>query len=172
MTLKKLVFPKSCSSKLVFGGDMLWNKIPRVSCFGKKFQEFHASERNSESLLLFLFHGTEFRVVFSFAEWFGIEFQVFRSEFLESIFVLRYRILSNFLVCGMVWNGIPRVFCSVEQPEFCQNKLTILAIPSSLEYFFAANCQPCFHENVRHRLAMGPTHCLSYFPLSTLFCTG
>ncbi len=32
-----------------------------------------ASERNSESLYLFLFYGTEFRVVFSSAEWFRTE---------------------------------------------------------------------------------------------------
>ncbi len=35
----------------------------------------NGSERNSESLLLFLFHGTEFRVVFSFAEGLGTEFR-------------------------------------------------------------------------------------------------
>ncbi len=51
-----------------------------------------ASERNSESLVLFLFRGTEFRVVFSFAEWFGTEFQVFAS-----IFVPRNGIPSCFL---------------------------------------------------------------------------
>jgi hypothetical protein len=33
------------------------------------------SERNSVSLLLFLFHGTEFRVVFSSLEGFGTEFR-------------------------------------------------------------------------------------------------
>ncbi len=32
------------------------------------------SEGNSESLLLVLFHGTEFRVVFSSTEWFGTEY--------------------------------------------------------------------------------------------------
>ena len=32
------------------------------------------SEQNSDSLFLFLFHGTELRVVFSFAEGFGTEF--------------------------------------------------------------------------------------------------
>ncbi len=35
------------------------------------------SERNSESLLPFLFHGTEFRVVISSAEGFGTEFRYF-----------------------------------------------------------------------------------------------
>ena len=40
------------------------NPAPAKRMFSSKT----ASERNSESLLLFLFHGTEFRVVFSFAE--------------------------------------------------------------------------------------------------------
>jgi hypothetical protein len=35
------------------------------------------SERHSESLLLFMFHGTEFRVIFSSAEGFGTEFREF-----------------------------------------------------------------------------------------------
>ena len=35
------------------------------------------SERNSKNLLLFLFYGTEFRVVFSSAEGFGTEFRGF-----------------------------------------------------------------------------------------------
>jgi hypothetical protein len=46
------------------------NGIP--SCF-----LFHGRERNSESMLLFLFHGTEFRVVFSSVEGFGTEFRRF-----------------------------------------------------------------------------------------------
>jgi hypothetical protein len=40
---------------------MVWNRIPRV--------------------LLFLFHGTEFRVVFSSAEGFGTEFREYASIF-------------------------------------------------------------------------------------------
>jgi hypothetical protein len=77
----------------------------------------HASERNSKRLaissnlrwLLILFHGTEFRVGFSSAEWFGTEFQVFAF-----IFVPRYRIPTIFLLCGVVRNGISRVSCSAE----------------------------------------------------------
>ncbi len=38
------------------------------------------SERNSESLLLFLFHGTEFRVAFSSAEEFGRKFRELASS--------------------------------------------------------------------------------------------
>jgi hypothetical protein len=40
------------------------------------FRPRNASERNSESILLFLLDGTEFRVVFSSVEWFGTEFRV------------------------------------------------------------------------------------------------
>jgi hypothetical protein len=37
----------------------------------------NGSERNSEGLLLILFHGTEFRAFFSSAGWFGTEFREF-----------------------------------------------------------------------------------------------
>jgi hypothetical protein len=73
----------------------------------------------------------EFRVVFSSAEWFGTEFQVF-----SSIFVPWHGIPSCFLFCGMVRNGIPRVFCSAEQPEFRRNQATVPSIPSSEKKFF------------------------------------
>jgi hypothetical protein len=81
------------------------------SCSSK--QKRQHSERISESFLLFLFHGTEFQVVFSSAEWFGKEFQVFAS-----IFVPRNGIPSCLLFRGMVQNRIPRVgflFCSMVQ---------------------------------------------------------
>jgi hypothetical protein len=52
----------------------------------------NGSEHNSESLLLFLFHGTEFRVVFSSAEKFGRKFRE-----LASSLVPRNGILSCFL---------------------------------------------------------------------------
>jgi hypothetical protein len=67
-------------------------------------QKSNASEWNSKGLLLFLFHGTEFQVVFSSAEW-------FRTEFREcaSIVVTRNRIPSIFLFRGMVQNEIQRV---------------------------------------------------------------
>ncbi len=74
---------------------MLWNKIPKV-CF------------------YFVFHGMEFRIVFSSMEW-------FRTEFPEFAFI--FGILSIFLFRGMVvWNEITRDNCSVEQPEFHQSK--------------------------------------------------
>jgi hypothetical protein len=73
----------------------------------------NGAERNSDSLFLFLFHGTEFRVVFSSAEGFGTEFREYASNF-----VPRSGIPSYFLFRGRVRNGIPRGFCSAEQPEF------------------------------------------------------
>ncbi len=36
----------------------------------------------------------------------------------------------------MIRNGIPRVFCSAEQPEFRRNKPIVPSIPSSAEQFF------------------------------------
>ncbi len=64
---------------------MVWNGIPRICIY------FGSTERNSElcslpqngseqkyeSLLLFFFHGTEFRVIPSSAEGFGTEFRDF-----------------------------------------------------------------------------------------------
>jgi hypothetical protein len=50
-------------------------------CFGTEFREFpvprNDSEQNSETLLLYLFLGTEFRAFSSFAERFGTEFREF-----------------------------------------------------------------------------------------------
>ncbi len=77
----------------------------------------NALEPNSKSLLLFLFQGTEFRVVFSSGGWFRTEFREFAS-----IYVLQNRISSIFLLFGIVRNGIPRVFYSAELPEFRRNK--------------------------------------------------
>ncbi len=75
---------------------------------------FFAIRRGLSSCILphFLLHGTEFRVVFSSAEWFGTEFREF-----ESIFGSRNGIPSCFLFRGRVWNRIPRVcfFCSMER---------------------------------------------------------
>jgi hypothetical protein len=59
------------------------------------------SERNSENLLLFWFHGTEFRVVFSSAEGFGTEFRDF-------LFRGRTGIPSEITICSdySVFRGI------------------------------------------------------------------
>jgi hypothetical protein len=48
-------------------------------------------------------------------------------------FCSRDRILSIFLLCGRVRNGIPRVFCSVKLSELCRNKPIVLSIPSFAE---------------------------------------
>ncbi len=131
--------------------EIAWKKIvlPKILILQTEltacFRPRHASERNSEflslprkgseqnskCLLIFLFHGTEFRVVFSSAEWFRMEFRAFACNF-----VPWYRIPSIFLLCGTVRNGIPRIFCSAEQPEFRRNKPIVPSIPSSAEYFF------------------------------------
>ncbi len=60
---------------------------------------------------VFLFRGTEFQISFSFAEWFRTEFWDYAY-----IFIPRYRILSIFLLWGMVRNRILRVFCPAEHP--------------------------------------------------------
>ncbi len=44
----------------------------------------NGSERNSDSLLIYLFHGTEIRVVFSSAEGFGREFREYASTFVST----------------------------------------------------------------------------------------
>ncbi len=64
----------------------------------------NGSEQNSESLLLFLFHVTEFWDVFSSADGFGTDFRKYAS-----IFVPRNGIPSCFLFRGRVRNGIPEV---------------------------------------------------------------
>jgi hypothetical protein len=74
-----------------------------------------------------LFHGTEFRAVFSFAEWIRTKFREFASN------GPWYRIPSIFLLCRTVPNGILRIFCSAEQPEYRRNKPIVPSIPSSAE---------------------------------------
>ncbi len=101
------------------------------------FCQRYASERNSESLLLFLFHETEFWVGSLPQNGFGTEFREFAS-----IFVPRYRIPNIFLLCGVVLNGIPRVFCSAEQPEFRRNKPIVRQFRLPRNNFFVGNCQP------------------------------
>ncbi len=93
----------------------LQNGIPRVYfyfCSAERNYELfslprNGLERNSESLLLVLFHGMQFWAFFSSAEWFVTEFREFAS-----IFVPLYIIPSIFLFHGLVRNGIPRVFSS------------------------------------------------------------
>ncbi len=98
-------YKKSCSANRienwqhVFLRDMLWNGIPSFCllrgmvrnripgvclyfCSTERNSELfsltrNVSERNSERLLLILFHGTEFWAIFSYAEQFGTEFREF-----------------------------------------------------------------------------------------------
>ncbi len=126
MAWKKLVLQKILLQQQkrqhVFVQDMLWNGIPRV-CFNFFTMEWNSEyfsplrkglEQNFESFLL--------------PRWFRTEFREFAS-----IFVPWYRILSIFLLCGMVRNGILRIFCSAEQPEFHRNKPIVPSFSSSAE---------------------------------------
>ncbi len=107
----RLPLPRFVPSCFLFRG-MVRNKIPRVRfyfCSTEQNSELFSLllkgfEGNSESLLLFQFHGTESRVIFSSAEGFGREFREFAS-----IFGLRDGIPSCFLFRGRVPNGIPRI---------------------------------------------------------------
>jgi hypothetical protein len=82
---------------------MVRNAFPRVYfcfCCTERNSELcslpgNGSELNSENLHLFWFHGTVFRVVFSFAEGFGTELWEFASIFVPQ-------------------NGIQSVFSSAE----------------------------------------------------------
>jgi hypothetical protein len=74
-----------------------------VKIYSTQFLIKNSQSLSSCNLLRFVLHGTEFRVVFSSAEWFGTEFREFAT-----ISVLRNGIPSYFLFRGRVRNGIPR----------------------------------------------------------------
>jgi hypothetical protein len=103
---------------------MVRNGIPRV-CFNfcsternseLVFFPLKSSEGNFESLLQVWYHGTEFRVVFSFAEGFGRQLWEFAC-----IFVQRNGIPNCFLFRGRVLNGIPRVSVPRNSRNFVGN---------------------------------------------------
>ena len=81
---QRLPLPRFVLSCFLFH-RMVWNGIPRVCfhfCFTERNSELFSLPlkgfgRDSKSLLLFLVHGTEFRVIFSSAEGFGTEFRDF-----------------------------------------------------------------------------------------------
>jgi hypothetical protein len=87
----------------------------------------NGSERNSDSLLLYFFHGTEFRVIFSSAEVFGTEFRVvfssaegFGTEFRGFLFRGTAGIPSEITICSVcsVFRGI--IFLSeIPNPNYC-----------------------------------------------------
>jgi hypothetical protein len=95
------------------------------------------SERNSENLHLFWFHGTEFRVVFSAAEWFGTDLWEFAS-----IFVPRNGIPSYFLFRGRVRNGIPRFSVPRNDRNSVGNNHLFRLFRLPRNYFFVGNSQP------------------------------
>ncbi len=80
-----ILVPRNGIPSWVLFRGMVRNGIPRVCIyFGctERNPEVcslpsNGSEQNHVSLLLFLFHGTEFRVIFSSAEGFGTEFRDF-----------------------------------------------------------------------------------------------
>jgi hypothetical protein len=120
----------------------------------------------SSILPRFFLHGTEFRVVFSSAEWFGTEFREFASilfhrtefrfvfssaggfgtEFREyaSIFVPQNGILSCFLFRGRVRNGIPEVFVPRNSRNSVGNKHLFRLFSLPRNYFFVGNFQPYY----------------------------
>jgi hypothetical protein len=121
--------------------NICFTKNPALSAY---FCPRHASERNSESLLLFF--STERN---------SEHFSPLRngSERNSESFLFRGMVQNEitrvcFYFCSMVqnsehfsplWNGsdgIPRVFCSAEQPEFRRYKPIVPSFPSSAEYFF------------------------------------
>ncbi len=81
---------------------------------------------HSESLLLFLFHGTEFRDVFSSAEGFGREFRDF-------LFRETAGIPSEISICSVysVFRGI--IFLSeIPNPNYKRGLFTGKALPAAL----------------------------------------
>ena len=104
---------------------------PLAAQFGACKEAFRGmAQTELREFLLFLFHGTEFRL-FSLPR--RIQNVIPR---VSSIFVPRNRILSCFLFRGRVRKGILRVFCSAGQPEFRRKYPFVRAIPSSVELFF------------------------------------
>ncbi len=105
----------------------------------------NGSERNSENLHLFWFHGTEFRVVFSSAKWFGTELWEFAS-----IFVPRNGIPSYFLFPGRVRNGIPRFSVPPNNRNSIGNNHLFRLFRLPRNYFFVGNSQPYSQPQTSH----------------------
>ncbi len=103
-----------------------WFSLPR-----------NGSEPNSESLLIFLFYGTEFRVIFSSAEGFGAKFREHAS-----IFDPRNGILRCFLFRGRVRNGIPRISVPRNSRNSLGNNHLFRQFRLPRNYFLVGNSQP------------------------------
>jgi hypothetical protein len=96
--MKRIGYTKNPAS-----ANRIGNVFLSQICFGKGFREFASFSVPQNGIPSWS----------SSAEWFGTEFREFGY-----IFIPRYTILSFFLLCGIIWNGIPRVFYSTEQLEF------------------------------------------------------
>ncbi len=113
-----------------------------IFCCTERNSEFcslprNGSERNSENLLLFQFHGTEFRVVFSSEEGFGTELWEFIS-----IFGQRNGIPRCFFFRGRVRNGIPRFSVPRNNRNFVGNNHLFRLFRLPRNNFFVGNSQP------------------------------
>jgi hypothetical protein len=150
-----------------------WNGIPRV-CFYfcstvQNSKHFFlpriGSEQNSES---FLFRGTS---------------RILPEQINCTVL---YRIPSIFCFQGMVRNGIPRVFCSTEHPEFRRNKpianCSVHSVFRGIIFFFG-NCQPYFcQDDQKHRCDTVPQSLKqqtsrkkirrNFFSKRVVYCTG
>ncbi len=102
------------SSKVVFCAIILKFSVAAF-CSELLSSPQNCSECHSESLLLFLFHGTEIRVAFSSTEGFGTEFRVvvssaegFGTEFRDFLFRGTAGIPSEITICSVysVFRGI------------------------------------------------------------------
>jgi hypothetical protein len=136
--------PRFVLSWFLFRG-MLRNGIPKVYFYffcTERNSELcslprNGSERNSENLHLFWFHGTEFRAVFSSAEEFGTELWEFAS-----IFVPWNGIPRCFLFRGRVRNGIPRFSVPRNNRNSVGNNHLFRLFRLPRNYFFVGNSQP------------------------------
>ncbi len=159
---------KSCSRKqnwkCVFVGEMLWNGIPRVC--------FHFCPRNG-ILSWFLFHRMVQNRIPSGCFYFCSterNSELFSLPQNVSTFVPHTEFRAFF--SSEEWKRNPRVFCTVEQPEFRQNKPIVSSIPSSTEKCFCWKCQPYTRRPVLkladffcwHPLNVQNTHLLFYNP--------
>ncbi len=102
---EKMKFCGTCTASLFY----FCSKEPKSELFNLPLK---SSEGISESLVLFWFHGTEFRVVFSSLEGFG--FQEFAS-----LFVKRNRILS----CFLFTEGFGTEFWELSVPRNSRNSV-------------------------------------------------
>ena len=120
----------SCSEQFLFRG-LVRNGIPRVCfyiCSTERNSELFSlplkgSEKNSETLISFWFHGKEFR------------------DF-DSVFVQRNGILSSFLFRGRVRNGIPRFSVPRNSRNSVGNNHLFRLFRLPRNHFFVGNSQP------------------------------